>query len=164
MPCVTRCARAAISSLFIIIVAGLTLHAVNWDTAARKCPFAGSLVISSTSGSEMYKVYCAGCHGKDGRAKTRSARFCVVPPSDLTLLALRNRGVYPALRISRVLHEGTGKRVRGQGYMPVWEPLLTSMNAESPEVTELRIHNLTHFVKTLQAKSPARRARQPASR
>jgi len=66
------------------------------------------------------------------------------------LLAKKNHGVFPAKRVSQVLHTGTGKTPQGQGYMPVWAPLLQSMNADKPETTEIRIANLTEYVRSLQ--------------
>lgn len=89
---------------------------------------------------------------KDGRSRTPAARLCAVPPADLTLLSISNQGSYPAQKVERVLHYGTDKPPQGQGYMPVWEPLLKSMNSETQEVTDLRIHNLTEYVRTLQAR------------
>ncbi len=37
--------------------------------------------------------------------------------------------------------------------MPVWEPLLRSMHAEPPDVTETRLQILTEYVKTLQSRT-----------
>jgi len=98
----------------------------------------------------MYDQYCAGCHGSDGHGLGTASRYCTVPPSNLTLLTRKNHGVYPAKRVSQVLHSGTGKTPQGQGYMPVWEPLLKTMNEDKPGITEIRIANLTEYVRTLQ--------------
>ncbi len=101
----------------------------------------------------MYTVYCAGCHGKDGRGKGRSSRLCTVPPTDLTQFSRNNHGTFPAKWVLEVLHHGTGLPPKGQGYMPVWGPLLKSMNSDPPEVTEARLQNLTEYVETLQDKT-----------
>jgi mono/diheme cytochrome c family protein len=154
-------ANYSISFLFFILLAGYAASAVNWDNPANKTSPFFPYVATSTSGPEMYAAYCASCHGKDGRAKTPAARLCTVPPADLSTLALKNHGIYPAARVSEVLHNGTGKPATGQGYMPVWQPLLQSMNSETLEVTELRIRNLTDYVKTLQVPLPPPRPRPP---
>ena len=101
----------------------------------------------------MYAQYCAGCHGSRGQGQGPAARYCTVSPANLALLAKNNRGVFPAKHVFQVLHTGTGKRPQGQGYMPVWEPLLRSMNADKPETTEMRIANLTEYVRTLQERT-----------
>ena len=110
------------------------------------------------SGPEMYAQYCAGCHGNDGQGHGTAAPYCTVPPANLTLLTKKNRGLFPAKHVAQVLHSGTGKTPQGQGYMPVWAPLLQSMNADKPETTEIRIANLTEYVGALQARPAAPRA------
>jgi len=153
--------KYAISFLFFIFLAGYAASAVHWDNPVNKTSPFFPFITTSTSGQEMYDVYCSSCHGKDGRAKTQAARLCTVPPADLSVLALNNHGIYPATRVAEVLRNGTGKTPTGQGYMPVWQPLLQSMNSETLEVTEVRIRNLTDYVKTLQVPPPAPRPRPP---
>ena len=48
--------------------------------------------------------------------------------------------------------------------MPTWEPLLKSMNGDPPGVTEVRIQNLTDYVKTLQEITPAPEKRATPAR
>lgn len=147
---VTRYAKTAISLLLFLGLSGYPLSIVSGDTAPNQnsCPF--SLVISASSGHDMYVVYCAGCHGEDGRAKGRSSRYCTVPPVDLTQLARQNHDTYPSERVCQILRYGTGRPPQGQGYMPVWSPLLRSMNADPPGMTEVRIQSLSEYVRTLQ--------------
>jgi hypothetical protein len=149
-------AKPALLLFFLLFFGAFALSDVYWDSHSPQVSPFFSYVITSTSGREMYFAYCSGCHGKDGRAKTVAARLCVVPPADLTLLSLNNQGAYPAHRVAEILRNGTGKPPQGQGYMPVWEPLLKSMNSESQEVIDLRIRNLTEYVRTLQARLVAK--------
>lgn len=146
----TRCTKAAISWLLFFEVFGYPFSIVNGDTVANKGSCRFSVDVSSTSGYGMYTTYCAGCHGEDGRGKGRSSRYCTVPPADLTQLAWKNHGIYSPERVCHILRYGTGRPTKGQGYMPIWELLLRSMNADPPDVTEIRIHNLAEYVKTLQ--------------
>ena len=82
----TRYAKAAISWLLFFGVSGYPLSIQRgYGGEQRFMPF--SVDLSATSGYEMYTVYCAGCHGEDGRGKGRSSRYCTVPPVDLTQLA-----------------------------------------------------------------------------
>jgi len=148
--------KAALLLLFLLVFVVFALSDTHWDSQTTQTPLFFSYVITSTSGHEMYLAYCAGCHGKDGRARTPVARLCAVPPADLTLLAINNHGAYPARKVFEVLHNGTGKPFQGQGYMPVWEPLLKSMNSETQEVVDLRLRNLTEYVRTLQARPVVR--------
>ncbi|MGB7846705.1 MAG: c-type cytochrome [Candidatus Acidiferrum sp.] len=147
-----RTTTAALSLLLFLALSGQHNAAINWDTPVNKGLSHFSLVATSTAGEEMYAVYCVGCHGKDGRGQTPYARYCAVPPADLSQLTRNNHGIYPAERVSNVLRRGTGQLPRGPGYMPVWEPLLRSMNSDPPGITEVRIQNLTKYVKTLQSR------------
>jgi mono/diheme cytochrome c family protein len=151
-----RCANAA---LFCLLFAhpGYVPSFVSRDAPGNRDSSIFSLFITSTSGKEMYAVYCAGCHGQDGRGKGHSARYCTVPPADLTHLASNNHGIYPTEKVCEVLRHGTGQPPKGQGYMPLWEPLLKSMNTEPAAVTEERIRNLSEYVKTLQDRPAARK-------
>ncbi|MFI5096034.1 MAG: c-type cytochrome [Candidatus Acidiferrales bacterium] len=145
-----RCARAALFLMLFVAVSGYALSAINCDTAVNNASPHFSRVITSISGQEEYTAFCAGCHGQKGRGKGRSSRYCTVPPADLTHLAQKNHGSYPTEKVCEVLRRGTGQPPKGQGYMPIWEPLLKSMNADPPGVTEVRIQNLVKYVKTLQ--------------
>jgi mono/diheme cytochrome c family protein len=153
-----RCANAAISFL-LFAVPGYVPSLVSGDTSGNRGSSIFPLVISPTSGKDMYGVYCAGCHGEDGRGKGHSSRYCTVPPPDLTQLARNNHGIYPVERVCEILRHGTGQSPKGQGYMPIWQPLLKSMDAEPARVTEERIRNLAEYVKTLQDRPAAPRKR-----
>ena len=155
----SRWAKAAISLLPFVAVLAYVPSGVNSDTPANKGSFPFSVLVTSTSGPEMYEAYCTGCHGKDGRGKTIAARYCTVPPADLSQLARNNGGIYPAKKVCQILQYGTGKTAEGQGYMPVWEPLLKSMNDEPPWITKARIYNLADYVGMLQDYSATPRKR-----
>jgi len=150
--------------LLLVAVGGCALAVICGHAAVSYASPLFSFAITSTSGQEEYTAYCAGCHGQDGRGSGRSAAYCTVAPANLTQLAQRNSGVYPVERVCDVLRRGTGRPPRGQGYMPVWEPLLKSMNADPPGVTEMRIQNLAAYVKILQEESIAAQKHRVAVR
>jgi len=151
----TRCSKTAISLLLFFAVSGYAFSVVPSESAVKKGSPPFSLVIPATFGQEMYATYCAGCHGEDGRGFGRYSSDCIVPPTDLTQLARSNHGIYPSERVRQVLRHGTGLPPTGQGDMPIWKPLLKLLNADLPGVTEVRIHSLTEYLKTLQDKSTA---------
>ena len=45
---------------------------------------------SPVSGKDMYKAYCAVCHGTDGKGGGPAASALKIPPADLTLLSKNN--------------------------------------------------------------------------
>jgi mono/diheme cytochrome c family protein len=103
----------------------------------------------SESGSQLYKNYCAACHGIEGKGDGPVARFLKGPPADLSTLAKRNNGTYPADRVAATLRSGTNSGVHGTSDMPIWGPVFQS---QRKSVSEMRIHELTEFVGSLQQK------------
>src|SRR6185312_12756625 len=52
--------------------------------------------VDPSSGKDMYVAYCASCHGADGMGTGPAASALKAPPTDLTMLAHKNSGTYPA--------------------------------------------------------------------
>lgn len=76
--------------------------------------------ISGYTGAEAYQRFCASCHGRTGEGNGPvSAEFRAQVP-DLTQLAKRRGGQYPAEAIRRII-DGTEVRApHGSREMPVW--------------------------------------------
>ena len=114
---------------------------------------------SSVSGAQMFKEYCAVCHGPSGKGDGPVATALKVPPPDLTTLAQRHDGKFPDDYVSNVLKNGVQNPAHGSGEMPVWGPIFDTMNrwkALCPGMDEtpvtLRITNLTNYLKSIQKK------------
>ena len=114
---------------------------------------------SPVSGAQMFKEYCAVCHGPAGKGDGPVANALKVPPPDLTTLAQRHDGEFPDDYVSNVLKNGVEKPAHGSGEMPVWGPIFETMNRwralcpgmNATPVT-LRITNLTNYLKSIQKK------------
>jgi mono/diheme cytochrome c family protein len=114
---------------------------------------------SSVSGAQMFKEYCAVCHGPRGKGDGPVATALKVPPPDLTTLARRHDGKFPDDYVSNVLKNGVQNPAHGSGEMPVWGPIFDTMNrwkALCPGMDEtpvtLRITNLTNYLESIQKK------------
>jgi mono/diheme cytochrome c family protein len=101
------------------------------------------------SGREMFKDYCAACHGATGTGDGPAVEFLKAPPADLTTLAKRSNGKFPVAHFDAVLRFGTAAHPHGTSDMPVWGPLFSTRNRE---LTDLRIRNLRSYVESLQQK------------
>jgi mono/diheme cytochrome c family protein len=104
------------------------------------------------SGQEMYTSYCAVCHGADGTGNGPAASALKVPPTDLTTLAPKNGGTYPALQVSTVLRGDVDLPAHGSEDMPVWGRLFRSMSQGHNSEVQQRIANLNQYVESLQKK------------
>jgi len=106
---------------------------------------------ASDSGKGMFGAYCASCHGLDGKGNGPAAPALKVSPADLTLLARKNGGKYPAALVINAIKDGTGN-AHGSKDMPIWGPILLSVSPNGQPVVQLRISNLNAYIETLQAK------------
>ena len=107
---------------------------------------------SPVSGKEMFVEYCAPCHGAEGKGNGPAAGAMKSQPTDLTQLAKKHDGKYPANSVASVLKFGGGPGVHGSADMPVWGPLLQSLDKFHDAVAQQRISNLVSYIESLQAK------------
>jgi mono/diheme cytochrome c family protein len=109
---------------------------------------------NATSGKEMYNQYCAPCHGTDGKGNGPAASSMKVQPTDLTQLARKHDGKFPANSVASELRfgDGTANGAHGSAQMPVWGPLLQSLDKFHDTVAQQRIANIVSYIETLQVK------------
>ncbi len=70
-----------------------------------------------------YQDYCAGCHGANGKGDGAAAPTTGKRPADLTLLAARNGGTFPTVRVMSTIDGYTRRDTHG-ATMPEFGPLL----------------------------------------
>jgi len=107
---------------------------------------------SPSSGEEMYKAYCAVCHGVDGKGKGPAADALKVPPTDLTSLSKNNGGKFPALKVAAVIRGEANLPAHGSREMPVWGQLFWTMSKGHEGEVQQRVANLSKYIESLQAK------------
>ena len=107
---------------------------------------------SASSGKDMYKSYCASCHGELGKGNGPAAPALKAIPSDLTLLAKNNAGKFPTDRVISILRGQATVTAHGNREMPVWGPLFWHMSQGHEGEVQQRIVNLTHYLELLQQK------------
>jgi mono/diheme cytochrome c family protein len=110
--------------------------------------------VDPSSGEKMYVTYCAVCHGTDGKGVGPATPALKTPPSDLTTLAKRNGGKYPALQVVQTIKGDVALPAHGDKNMPVWGRAFRSLHAGAdpsvePDV-QMRITNLTNYIESLQ--------------
>lgn len=104
------------------------------------------------SGAEMYTNYCAVCHGLNGKGAGPAAAALKAALPDLSLMAQKNGGKFPADHVASSLKFGTDISAHGSAAMPIWGPLFKSLNKTSEAEVQLRIANLTKYLESLQVK------------
>ena len=71
-------------------------------------------------GKNEYELQCSVCHGMDAKGSGFLGAVLKVVPSDLTTLAKKNGGVFPADRVSSVIDGREEVAGHGPRAMPIW--------------------------------------------
>ena len=106
---------------------------------------------ATVSGSELFYNNCAACHGVGGKGDGPMGQVLTIRPADLTILAKKTGGKFPAAQIYQMI-DGRNPAVRGHGGpdMPVWgEVFAAKGNAAS---VKDRVNALVKHIETLQVK------------
>ncbi len=105
-----------------------------------------------TSGAEMYRSYCASCHGLDMRGDGPAARSLKNGVPDLTQMAKKNRGKFPSERVAQMIVGESLVAAHGSKGMPVWGPAFLAMDQRDRGVVQLRAKNLARHIEEQQGK------------
>jgi mono/diheme cytochrome c family protein len=76
--------------------------------------------ISSRPGAQLYQQLCSSCHGVAGEGNGPVAPLVKIGVPDLTRIALRNRGEFPAGNVRRTIDGRFDRPAHGARDMPVW--------------------------------------------
>src|SRR5271169_5952231 len=139
----------AVLVLFFTLAAGARDQSQAPEKVIKHVPVTAT---SPTSGEEMYKTYCAVCHGQDGKGKGPAAGALKVPPTDLTTLSKNNGGKYPSLKVAAAIRGEGNLPAHGTKEMPVWGQLFWTISHGHETEVQQRVVNLNKYIESLQAK------------
>ncbi len=135
--------RMAFITLLILLVSVVSAQVIKTTPAPYTNP---------ASGAEMYKAYCASCHGLDGKGHGPAAGAMKSPLPDLTQLSKANGGKFPSQHVASVISGDSNSPAHGSAEMPVWGPVFMHVSQSQQSQVQQRIHNLSHHIESLQAK------------
>ena len=95
---------------------------LKWLTIAS---FAAGLAAAAQAedfdvGKSEFQSSCASCHGADGKGKGPVSEQLKVPPSDLTMLAKKNNGIFPTNAVYETIYGSKTIPAHGTREMPIW--------------------------------------------
>jgi len=139
-----------------IVISGLWLNAQTAPAVSQpqapELKHVPAAYTNPASGREMYTAYCASCHGADGKGDGPAAPALKMAATNLTTLAQKNNGVFPAAHVATEIQGGAMTVAHGSKDMPVWGPVFMSLGTHSAAQTQLRIRNLTNYLESIQVK------------
>jgi mono/diheme cytochrome c family protein len=143
-----------LKSLKIVMAMALATAMLAWaqDAAQTEIKHVPIKQTSPASGTEMYKTYCAVCHGVDGRGNGPAAEALKVPATDLRMLATQNGGKYPSLKVAAILRGESPLAAHGTREMPIWGNLFWNLSGGHESEVEQRISNLNRYLESIQKK------------
>jgi len=130
---------------------GLLLLAFFCSTSVHATSERRTPSIPTVNGAEIFRDYCAQCHGLDGRGNGPVAPALRFKVPDLTQIAKRAGGKFPSARI-RAIIEGI-ETVSGYGSreMPIWGTVFHRIAADQ-DLGAVRTANVTGYVESIQQK------------
>jgi mono/diheme cytochrome c family protein len=104
----------------------------------------------TASGKEMFRTYCASCHGKDAKGGGPPASALKTVPPDLTALAKRNGGNFPRDQVTHVLRGQASPVAHGDPEMLVWGLVFWRASKGHEKEVQHRISKLNRYLESLQ--------------
>ncbi len=111
--------------------------------------------LSHYNGKQLYYRFCAACHGEQAEGNGPVAPFFKLEPPDLTGLAKRRGGQYPAEDIRKIIDGRDVPGPHGSRQMPVWGMefyYADTGNPDKQKQVEVLIDRLVEYLRTIQKK------------
>jgi len=106
----------------------------------------------SLAGQDLFREYCAVCHGVDAKGDGPAADALKTQPPDLTQIARQNGGKFPEIRVQNIIKGETEEpAAHGSQEMPVWGAIFRHMGT-SQDMANVRVYNLAKYIEELQAR------------
>jgi len=122
--------------------------AATGQLSTQDKPF--SLLAPSMYGVDNFRAYCSPCHGRDAKGDGPVVSALKRAPTDLTMLAAKNHGVFPRAQVRTYITNGSPDiPEHGSSVMPVWGPTFRALDSSDQSVA-LRIANVVEYLASIQ--------------
>lgn len=109
-------------------------------------------LIESLEGRDLFRAYCAACHGENARGGGPVASSLKGKPPDLTRIAERRGGTFPLPQVERIITgEETVATAHGSREMPIWGPIFGQVQRDQ-NLGKIRVRNLAKYLESIQGK------------
>ncbi len=133
-----------------VLLAAVMLLPVGAASASAQTQ---TVIRQSIAGAELFRTYCASCHGTAARGDGPLASSMNRKPADLTTIAKRNGGVFPSELVFRTIDGNQPVRGHGGPDMPVWgDAFARSRDGGDPARVKQWIESLVDYLESIQAR------------
>lgn len=156
--------RSGKSRIAIYLSLGFALICVSrGQSRARAQAVPGSdqqfqQLIHSVEGPELFRTYCAPCHGLDAKGHGPAAAALKTKPADLTVLSKTNGGQFPEERVRRFILGYDVLASHGSREMPIWGPIFHQIESDVDR-GNVRLENLVKYLESIQSIPPSQEER-----
>ena len=126
------------------------LLAVAWMAFANT---AFAVDLSGYSGEQLFRRFCASCHGVDAQGNGAVSSSLAVITPDLTRITKRHGGQFPAERIHQIVDGRLTRPPHGTRDMPVWGWEFSRVDGDDEAArarAEETIAKLVEFLRSVQ--------------
>ena len=116
-----------------------------------QAPSENQWAVVPLDGAKIFRNYCAACHGVNGSGDGPAAPALKTRPPELTTIALRSGGTFPAARIQSFIAGDRVSAVHGSREMPIWGPIFHQIENDQ-DLGYVRLRNVTNYLKSIQRK------------
>ncbi len=102
------------------------------------------------SGAEEYRRSCGSCHGASGIGDGPQVASLNIEPTDLTVIARNNGGVFPERRVLETIDGRWFVFTHGDRDMPVWGARYSSEMGGDEYAVRARVLKLVDHIRSIQ--------------
>lgn len=140
---------SAFAALVVLASAGWVTQTRALAQAQPSTPVQPSTFV----GSDLFRTYCAACHGTGAKGDGPIADMLKKRPADLTLFARNNNGVYPADLVGKIIDGREAVKGHGGKDMPVWGDAFKDAAGGGDDASiKARIVALVGYLESVQVK------------
>jgi mono/diheme cytochrome c family protein len=111
-------------------------------------------LIHSVAGPDLFRAYCASCHGSDAKGHGPAADALKVKVPDLTALSRNHKGQFPEAFVRKTIMGDAAMPAHGSREMPVWGPIFHQVE-EDVDRGNVRLENLVRYLDSIQTTDPS---------
>jgi mono/diheme cytochrome c family protein len=132
----------------VLLAAGLASGIAGTAGAQQPAPALDAIEEAQARGKAIFMRYCALCHGADADGNGPIIDVLKVQPADLTRVAQRNGGTFPATLVANTIRDG--RSGHGSSVMMAWGKILGDDGTIAASTAAIR--DLTLYIETMQVK------------